>query len=159
MDFNGIPLHPLVVHAVVVLTPVAGLLAVAYAVVPRWRWALRWPLVVAAVAGAAATYVAYLSGENLEDRLQIDTALLHTHETWAGRLRIAMVVLVVAAVVAAYVMPFRTPLKGGVEREARIGLLRIPVAVVLVVVGVATLYAVYRTGDAGAHMVWDGTPK
>ncbi|MCW2828706.1 MAG: hypothetical protein JWQ67_2322, partial [Marmoricola sp.] len=35
--FNGIPLHPLVVHAVVVLLPLAILGTIAIAVRPGWR--------------------------------------------------------------------------------------------------------------------------
>ena len=44
MEINGVPLHPLVVHAVVVFAPLAALFGIAYAVLPNWRWALRWPL-------------------------------------------------------------------------------------------------------------------
>ena len=45
MEINGLPLHPLIVHAVVILGPLAGLTGLAYAFVPKWRWLLRWPLV------------------------------------------------------------------------------------------------------------------
>jgi hypothetical protein len=31
------------VHAAVVLTPLAALLVVGSAVLPRWRWLTRWP--------------------------------------------------------------------------------------------------------------------
>ena len=43
MEIAGLPLHPLVVHAAVVLIPLTALLAVAFAVLPRWRWLVRWP--------------------------------------------------------------------------------------------------------------------
>ena len=44
---NGVPIHPLVVHAVVVLLPLAVLGTIAIVVRPAWR--LRYgPLVVAA---------------------------------------------------------------------------------------------------------------
>ena len=70
-----------------------------------------------------------------------------------------MWVLLATIVIAAYVMPFRSPIAGRGERAARVGVLSIPATVVLVVVAVFVGYAVYRTGDAGAHLVWDGTPK
>lgn len=159
MDFNGIPLHPLVVHAVVVLTPVAALLAILYAVVPRWRWALRWPFLGVAVVGAAVTYLATVSGHDLQQRLGLHSALMEAHETWAYRLRLSMFVLAGAALVAAYVMPFRRPIGTGRPRASRVGVLRLPVALVLVAVGVVVLFFVYQTGDAGAHLVWDGTPR
>ena len=62
MELNGVPLHPLVVHAVVVLGPLAALTGLAYAAVPRWRWLLRWPLVVLAVVTAVTAFVAVVAG-------------------------------------------------------------------------------------------------
>ena len=58
MELNGVPLHPLVVHAVVVLGPLAALTGLAYAFVPQWRWLLRWPLFVLAVVTAVAALLA-----------------------------------------------------------------------------------------------------
>ena len=49
MEFHGIPLHPLVVHAAVVFTPLAALSALGFALVERWRGYLRWPTLVAAM--------------------------------------------------------------------------------------------------------------
>ena len=63
MELNGVPLHPLVVHAVVVLGPLAALAGLAYAFVPKWRWLLRWPLVVLAVVTAVASLVAVQAGD------------------------------------------------------------------------------------------------
>ena len=40
MELNGVPLHPLVVHAVVVLGPLAAFAGLAYAIVSKWRWLL-----------------------------------------------------------------------------------------------------------------------
>ena len=65
MEVNGLPLHPLVVHAVVVLGPLAALTGLAYALVPRWRWVLRWPLVALAVVTAVAALAAVAAGEDL----------------------------------------------------------------------------------------------
>jgi uncharacterized membrane protein len=66
---NGVPIHPLVVHAVVVLLPLAVLGTIAIVVRPAWR--LRYgPLVVAAAAVATALMpVATSSGEALEQRV------------------------------------------------------------------------------------------
>lgn len=41
MEFFGLPLHPLVVHAAVVFVPLAALLVMVFAVFPRHRWATR----------------------------------------------------------------------------------------------------------------------
>jgi len=63
---NGLPIHPLVVHAVVVLLPLAILGTVAIAVRPAWRTAYG-PLVLGCAAVATALIpVATSSGEALE---------------------------------------------------------------------------------------------
>lgn len=66
---NGVPVHPLVVHAVVVLLPLAILGTVAIAVRPRWRLT-HGPLVVgAALVATVLCPVATSSGEELEHRV------------------------------------------------------------------------------------------
>ena len=47
MEINGLPLHALIIHAAVIFGPLSALAGVLYAVVPRWRDRLRWPMVVA----------------------------------------------------------------------------------------------------------------
>jgi uncharacterized membrane protein len=66
---NGVPVHPLVVHAVVVLLPLACLGTLAIAVRPAWRE--RYGLLVVACAAAATALmpVATSSGEALEHRV------------------------------------------------------------------------------------------
>ena len=66
---TGLPVHALVVHAVVVLGPLAALMLLAYALRPTWRTGLRWPTVVLAVGTAVAAFVATQSGEALEHRV------------------------------------------------------------------------------------------
>ena len=65
MEFNGLPLHPVIVHVVVVFAPLAGVGGLLYAAVPSWRWLLRWPLVACAVIAAAAGVLAVQSGHDL----------------------------------------------------------------------------------------------
>ncbi|NHA00097.1 hypothetical protein G5V59_07775 [Nocardioides sp. W3-2-3] len=89
MEINGVPLHPLVVHAAVVFTPLAALAALAYAV-PSWRDRVRWPLVVLAAISLVSIWVAYLSGEDLRtDRFGSVTGTLaeriEDHEEWAEK--------------------------------------------------------------------------
>src|SRR4051794_28553737 len=64
MEINGLPLHPLVVHAAVVFVPLAALAAILYALVPRWRDQLRWPMVVLVLVATAAIWTAYFTGVN-----------------------------------------------------------------------------------------------
>lgn len=158
MEFNGLPLHPLVVHLVVVATPLVGVDALLYAVRPSWRWALRWPLAVAAVIAAAATQVAAMSGDDLKDRLHISGPLIEAHETWAGRLQFTTWVLAAVALIACATLPVASRTVGGRDFTGRVALLRPVLAVVLPVLGLVELYLVFRTGDAGAKAVWSGTP-
>src|SRR6266542_1811331 len=44
--FGSLPLHVLVIHLAVVVLPVSALTAIAFAVLPKWRWLLRWPALV-----------------------------------------------------------------------------------------------------------------
>ena len=53
MEINGLPLHPLVVHAAVIFGPIAALTALAF-LVPRWRLRLRWPMVGLALVATAS---------------------------------------------------------------------------------------------------------
>ncbi len=71
----GLPAHPLIVHAAVVLLPIAAIATVAVAVVPRWRRPYA-PLALAASLVAAGTiWLAMESGESLEERVT-ETALI-----------------------------------------------------------------------------------
>ncbi len=66
---NGIPLHPLVVHAIVVLLPLATLGTIAIAVRPRWRTTYGPLVVAAALVATVLCPVATSSGEELERRV------------------------------------------------------------------------------------------
>ncbi|WP_300007757.1 DUF2231 domain-containing protein [Pseudonocardia sp.] len=62
---DGLPLHPLVVHAVVVLLPLAAVGTLAMAARAGWRRSLGVPTLLVAVVGTAAVPVATLSGRQL----------------------------------------------------------------------------------------------
>ena len=65
----GLPIHPLVVHAAVVLGPLAALLLVIYVIKADWRMALRWPTVLTGVGAGLSAAVAASSGESLQHRV------------------------------------------------------------------------------------------
>jgi hypothetical protein len=98
----GLPLHPLIVHATVVVVP-AGAAAVALAaVMPRFRrWAGVLPLLLS-VAGLVLIPITTASGESLEHRVE-ETALLQQHTRMAEGLLPWMVVLTVAAAALCWV--------------------------------------------------------
>src|SRR4029453_12287221 len=63
-EFNGLPLHPLVVHAAVVLGPLAALAALAYVGWPKHRDLLRWVALVTVLLATASIWAAYLTSTN-----------------------------------------------------------------------------------------------
>jgi hypothetical protein len=155
MELNGIPLHPLVVHAAVVLVPMAALASVAM-VVPKWRWLARWPALVLAVAAALAVQAATLSGVDLHHSSGIDTALIRSHEEWGVRLRLATWVFAVTTALAFWALPHVTRLVGDRDRAGRVAVLEKPLMVLLPVLAVVVLVLVFVTGEAGARSVWGG---
>jgi hypothetical protein len=155
MEINGVPLHPLVVHATVVMVPLAAL-AVTLMVVPRWRWLARWPALVLALGAALAVQAATLSGEDLLESTGLDTDLIQSHQEWAGRLRLAMWVLAAVTVLAFWSLPHVTRLAGARDRPGRVAMLEKPLMVLLPVLAVVVLVLVVVTGDAGARSVWSG---
>jgi uncharacterized membrane protein len=150
---HGVPAHPLVVHAAVVLVPLAALFTAAYAVWPRRRWQTRNPAVVLAVAAALSVQLATLTGGQLKDHLHEDTSLIHTHEQYAGYLQAAMWVLAGLMVVAWWALPHENPLPDK-DHQSGVRLLAWPLTVVVPVAAVAVLVLVVMTGDAGARAVW-----
>jgi hypothetical protein len=152
MELNGVPLHPLVVHAVVVLGPLAALTGLAYALVPRWRWLLRWPLVVLAVGVAVAAVVAVAAGEDLLSSRPELAPIVAEHEEDGELLRLWAIGYAVVALVAAWALGGASALASGKgARDTRFG---IPVAALLAVGAVGLLVTVYLAGDSGATAVW-----
>ncbi len=153
MDINGVPLHPLVIHAVVVFVPLAALAAIAMSV-PKWRWLARWPALLLTLGATAAAYVATLTGAQLRDDRKLDSPLVKTHEEWGDRLMIAMWIFAAIVVVAFWVLPHVTRVSGGKDRAAKVEALEMPLRVLMPLAAVAVLVLVVITGDAGARAVW-----
>jgi uncharacterized membrane protein len=82
MSIFGLPLHPLVVHAAVVLIPLACLGALIVVGSSRARERFGWLTVAFAVAAAGAAITARLSGESLALSLAGIAPLIATHRQW-----------------------------------------------------------------------------
>ncbi|ATO15259.1 hypothetical protein CO540_16625 [Micromonospora sp. WMMA2032] len=150
---NGLPLHPLVVHAVVVLLPLAALGVVALAVRPAWRGRFGWLVVLVAALATAAVPLATESGESLERRVGDPGR----HAALGDQLIWFALPLLVAAVALVW-LHRRADRPAGDTRTAGPGALGVVVAVLAVVVAAANLVQVYRVGDSGAKAVWGDTP-
>lgn len=153
----GLPLHPLVVHAVVVLVPLAALGAVAVAFSGAAR--LRYGTVVAALTAVAtlAVPIASESGENLEHALRRSPAIAaHAH---LGDQLLPFVAVLLIAVLTLLLLDRRARRAGGPgAARARHRLLGAALATVVLLAAVASVVQVVRIGDSGAHAVWAGVP-
>ncbi|MCH8611618.1 DUF2231 domain-containing protein [Arsenicicoccus dermatophilus] len=173
--FDGLPVHVLVVHAVVVLAPLTALLAVAYALAPRTRLGLRRPLAALAVLTGVTGFVAGESGEKLEHRLgNGGEAAVHAHAEAGDLLKVLCVLfmLLVLASVLALLKPHRPePLAGGHDGgrrgvdgstradtrragHAKQGPLALITAAVLTLASLGVVYQTLATGHSGARAVW-----
>jgi len=151
-QFRGIPLHPLVLHAAVVFIPLLAAGAVAYAVIPRLRARIGWEVALLALAGAGSAVVTKLAGDALRARYIRRHAItpdylvmINQHRSFGNMTVWLTIALAVLALLMVIVLP-------------RVGqrVLNVVIGVVAVGLSAACLYYVFRTGDLGAHIVWNG---
>jgi glucan phosphoethanolaminetransferase (alkaline phosphatase superfamily) len=149
---NGLPVHALVVHAVVILLPLLSLVTVAFVVRPRWRRELPWAILGNAAA-LAASYVAKLSGEKLQIRLSVQAGheVAGWHEHLGSVLWYFALAQLVASIIAWVLIRQRSP-----RGQASKPLVAIALVLVLAAGGAATVWT-YRVGDSGAQAVWKDT--
>jgi hypothetical protein len=160
----GLPWHVLVVHAVVVVGPLAACAAVVYAVWGRSRSWLRWPLAVAAVVVFVSAIVANSSGEALQRRVEASVRSGATSSAEFALVSDHVDVGSVAAVVCAgfalgvlvcvfwLLPPRRSPVLAGVAH----GLFPAAVKVAMVLVSLVVIGAVVWAGHSGAAAAWTG---
>ena len=142
----GLPVHVLLVHATVVVLPVAATLLIATVLVPRLRvWAGPLPLLLA-LASLALVPLTTASGENLERAIGTSPAI--NEHAALGEMLVWWVLGLVAVAAISYAMRLR----GRTPHRA----LTVAVAVLGVVVGTGTVVQVVLTGHSGAKAVWSG---
>ena len=135
----GLPVHALVVHAVVVLLPLMAIVTAVVACVPRWRVRAAWPVAVIDAGMVATTFVARESGEALQTRLGGQIA--QEHAAIGKNLIWFALAMFVASVVVAW---FRS------SQRATVG------AVLAVAAGVLAIWWTVRVGHTGSDAVWKG---
>jgi uncharacterized membrane protein len=137
----GLPLHPLVVHGVVVLLPLMAVLTVLVAVLGRWQRGAWWTVGGNAVVTVMAL-VAKESGERLEAALPPGNEAIERHTGLGDVLPLFALGLLVASVVSALL-----------RSSAR---LRWVGAALVLVAGVAAIVWTVLTGHSGSEAVWGG---
>ncbi len=152
----GIPAHPLLLHAAVVFVPLLVLAALAYALVPAIRTRIAWAVVLLALAGPLSALLAKLSGDAFRRRLirrhlvaPEVISKISTHQSYGNMTLYLAAALGVVTLVAVGITLGRRGASGRMWSAASIVLL-----IASVGLSVATGYYVFRTGDTGAHIVW-----
>ena len=145
----GLPVHALVVHAVVVLVPLSALGVAAIAVVPRWRERFGTLVLLGSTAALAMVPVATRSGDRLDERLGatgVVTRQIDDHSE-VGKLvlwpTLAMWVLAVALVLLS-------------RRDRKGGVVTVVAVLALLAAGTAAGFVI-RAGHLGTEAVWSCT--
>lgn len=146
-EILGIPLHPLIVHAVVVFVPLAVLGTLVFAAVPRWRRGYGWLVVAFSLVALATVPLATRSGRRLRDTLELGGPVLEKvqeHQQMGDRL--------IWAVAPMFVFNVAAMLMVRAGRPAR------EVTIVGLLASIAALVAgvlVVLTGHLGSQAVWN----
>ncbi|MDO5697638.1 MAG: cytochrome b5-like heme/steroid binding domain-containing protein [Dermatophilus congolensis] len=136
----GLPVHPLVVHAVVVLLPLGALMVIALFVVKRWRRPMAWPTLAVLAVAAGSAVLASQSGEALEERVGDPGA----HAEWGERLVIVSIVLLVVAALWLVLA----------ARQRQSSLASTVLGAVAVVMSIVALGLAGITGHSGSEAAW-----
>jgi uncharacterized membrane protein len=144
---SGLPAHPLLVHFIVVLAPLAAILAILCAIWPAARQRLVWLVFVLAGVNLVLTPIAAEAGEWLYSRVD-ESEALETHEHLGETMLYFSLALMAAAILLAI-----SHVRAGRGKALPAPASAI-IAVFVVVAAVATSVQVYRVGHSGAESVW-----
>ncbi len=157
----GVPAHPLLVHAAVVLVPLAAIALIATGWREAWRRAYYLPIALMAVVGAGATFFAKQTGEGLLQTVREAGKQVGDHPE-QGNAALVFSGLLAMACVGLYVYHeygerirehvgwtdrFRLPF----NEHAALYAASIPIAAL----AIATMIV---AGHSGAQLVWKSTP-
>jgi cytochrome b involved in lipid metabolism/uncharacterized membrane protein len=141
----GLPMHPLVVHAAVVLLPLSALVLVVLVFVPSWRTRFGWATIAGLAAGTAAAFVAKESGEALAAKVGLPA----DHALWGDILVPVSIGLFVVAV--AWLV-----LRNRAARASSRSMVATITGGLAVVLALAATAITVMVGHSGAQAVWAG---
>ena len=139
----GLPLHPLVVHAAVVLLPLAAIGAILMALWPKFSRRFGVLVVIIAVVAAGSALLAKESGESLVRTVSASTE----HMDLGQRMPLAAITLAGLTVI------FWLFDRGIPSNRTRPWWL-MALAVILAIVAIGAVYLTVATGHSGAASVW-----
>ncbi len=136
----GIPAHPLIIHAVVVLLPLAAIDMIAMVLIPPFRGKVQKYFVAGTL--VVATGSAFLAKESGE-ALRAVNGVSEYHQEWGSRTFYAALALVVLSAIWFWL-----------DTKPRSVYKRIT-GVLVVIVSVAAITATVLAGHSGAQSVWE----
>ena len=149
----GLPLHPLIAHAAVVMVPLAALAVLAAVLVPRFRrWAGPMPMLLSLVA-LVLTPLSTASGENLEEQVD-ETSLVEQHAELGEQLLFFTIALFVLSAAFWWLDRRARTSAGDGDTRPRQPMLTTVVGVLAVLVAVGAGVQLARIGHSGAEAVW-----
>ena len=146
---SGVPVHPLVVHAVVVLIPLAAVGVILIAAFPRWRPAIGFTVLAVTAVGTALVPIAMMSGNNLADSVGKAPLLTRHQELGNSLWYVAVPLLLVSLLLWWLGRRERSEQRLSTTASVAVGFLG-------VIVAAAAIVQVARVGHSGAEAVWSG---
>ena len=148
-ELFGLPAHPLVVHAAVVLLPLAAIITLVCAAVPRAR-RFYGPLALgAALFAVLAVGLAQGSGEALEE--QVDETELVEEHTEQGEHVLPWSIAVAVAAAAVVAIPALERRRPHLQAKT----VTVVVVAVSLVAGAGAVWTVVDVGHSGAKATWN----
>lgn len=139
----GLPVHPLVVHAAVVLVPLVAFAALAMSYWPSFSIKYGKPILIIAVVAQLSLFIAKASGESFEERLGKD---VERHADLGEIAPLTFIPLLVLLFIR-----WRMDRSGATVGSPKVRRL---VSVLLALAAILALVFIYLTGHSGAESVW-----
>lgn len=154
LQIGGLPLHPLIVHATVILVPLTALAVILGTVWPAARRRLGIVTPLAALVAVILVPITVVAGESLRDVVGPLPGVAQ-HEA-LGRMLLPWVLALFVASAGQWAwyrwgVPRMQP-----ERARRASVISIVIGVIAVVAAVGAVVVVALIGESGARAVWGG---
>jgi cytochrome b involved in lipid metabolism len=141
---SGLPIHPLINHAVAVLVPLSAIGALLVIFVKRFRATYSPLVLIAVISGAVSAFVAGQSGEALSERVGLPNA----HSVQGERLWKLTLVFAVLFTIWFVINNYQ------VVAEKITKVLQKSLTVLIPIVAVASLGLTFVVGHSGAEATW-----
>jgi hypothetical protein len=151
---NGLPLHVLLVHLVVILVPVTALCVILAAVWPAARRRLGFVLALMGLVVIGLIPLTMQAGQWLKDRV-VSTPLIQAHAALGNSLWPWSLSLGILAIISW--LWYLAIARRGRDRSPNRGVRRaVAVVIALAAVGVGTIatYETVQVGESGSRAIW-----